>query len=325
MPGEFEIIRRYFAHASGDHPQVQLGIGDDCALTTLPPDTQLALSIDTLVEGVHFLPDIAPADLAWRLLGSAVSDLAAMGATPEWITLALTLKESDIAWLEQFSKGLSEACQKYGVSLIGGDTTSGPVNVLSAQVHGFVEVGTGLKRSGAQPGDLIFVSGTLGDSRAGLATLMGELAPSEYLLSRYLRPTPRVALGVALRGVASAAIDISDGLLADLNHILEQSQVAAEIECSRLPISDQLAQSVSKVVAEHWALTGGEDFELCFTVPPEMRASLIYLYKSLALNLTEIGSIVAGEGIHLTDNGVAKALPETLGFDHFQKQGNTPL
>ncbi len=322
MPGEFEIIRRYFANASGDHPQVQLGIGDDCALTTLPPDTQLALSIDTLVEGVHFLPDIAPADLAWRLLGSAVSDLAAMGASPAWITLALTLKDSDSEWLEQFSKGLSEACHQYGVSLIGGDTTSGSINVLSAQVHGFVETGKGLKRSGAQPGDLIFVSGSLGDSRAGLATLTGELAANEYLLTRYLRPTPRVELGVALRDIASAAIDISDGLLADLGHILKQSQVAAEIECSQLPISEVLAQSVSQPCADHWALTGGEDFELCFTVPSEKSASVVELAKVLSLNLTEIGCIVAGEGIQLTDKGVVKALPETFGFDHFQKQGN---
>jgi thiamine-monophosphate kinase len=317
MPGEFDLIRRYFDSISGDHPSVQLGIGDDCALLSPSSNSELAISVDTLVEGTHFLPDIDPADLAWRLIASSVSDLAAMGASPRWLTLACTLNEPSEEWLAAFSKGLSEACQNYSLILIGGDTTSGKLKVFTAQVHGEVPVGSALKRSGAKTGDVIVVSGTLGDSRAGLALLTAAYeGESEYLLERYHRPTARLALGEALRGVANSAVDISDGLLADLEHLVTASSVGAEVHVEALPLSVAIKE-LAPDSAESWALAGGEDFELCFTLPEDRLPELHRISERLALPLTVVGKITQQQGITLLRSGEPVALPASLGFNHF--------
>ncbi|NRP39499.1 Thiamine-monophosphate kinase [Marinobacterium sp. xm-a-121] len=317
MPGEFDLIRRYFDSISGDHPSVQLGIGDDCALLMPSPHTELAISVDTLVEGVHFLPDIDPEDLAWRLVACSVSDLAAMGASPKWLTLACTLNAPSQEWLAAFSKGLAEACHHYSLILIGGDTTSGQQQVFTAQVHGEVPLGMALKRGGAKVGDAIVVSGTLGDSRAGLALLTAECdGESEYLLERYYRPTARLALGEALRGIANAAVDVSDGLLADLGHILTASGVGAEIHTESLPLSADI-KDLAPDLAERWALSGGEDFELCFTLPQDRVPELQQISERLALPLTLVGKITQQTGITLLKSGEPLPLPASLGFNHF--------
>lgn len=318
---EFALIRQYFAEITRTLPDsVSTGIGDDCAVLTVPAGQQLVVSIDTLVEGTHFLAG-APADsLAWRLLGAAVSDLAAMGAEPAWLTLAISLPEVSQDWLQAFSKGLAAAAAQYQVALIGGDTTRGPLT-LSAQVHGFVPHGQALLRQGAQPGDCIVVTGTLGDSRAGLACLLGERSPAEpiqaELLRRFYKPEPRIYTGLQIRPFAHACIDISDGLLADLGHILAASHCGARIDSTRLPLSEALLSVVDPAQAIAWALTGGEDFELCFTLTPEHWAQLQRL--TLPIPLTCIGEITADTGIQLYHAGRWEAVTPA-GFNHFAQQ-----
>ena len=319
MPGEFEIIRRFFKPLNSGHPSISLGIGDDCALVSVPEGTELALSLDTLVEGVHFLPSISADDLAWRIVASSVSDLAAMGAQPRWLTLGCTLATADEEWLALFGEALHQACAFYQLQLIGGDTTRGPCHVFSAQVHGFVPTGKALKRKGASVGDLIVVSGALGDSRAGLAMLTGELSSGcDYLLQRYHRPTARVSLGRYLTGRAHAAIDISDGLLADLTHLLEASCVGARLHIDQLPLSVELT-SHAKEQAESWALTGGEDFELCFTLPKRDLEGLFEFCSDQGLVTTVIGEVISGQGIELLKHNTPYQRPSALGFDHFEK------
>lgn len=333
MPGEFEIIRRYFAPAAQPTSSVKLGLGDDCALVQAPNvDDLIAISTDTLVEGVHFLPDIEPEDLAWRLVAAAVSDLAAMGAEPLWLSLALTLPDSDRHWLEGFQKGLKAALQTYGIALVGGDTTSGRIRVLTAHVHGSVPSESALTRAGAKPGDLIYVSGTLGDSRAGLELLQDTRATlyqaldnhaRSYLVNRFLRPTPRLVLGKALRGLATATIDISDGLLADLTHITERSGVSALVNIDKLPISLQLQQMSDDAQARQWAATGGEDFELCFTVPASRKDEIDTLAQTLDLDLTRVGQVGLGSGLKTVYAGALWDSEARPGFDHFGETNAT--
>ncbi|HHH3793153.1 TPA: thiamine-phosphate kinase, partial [Enterobacter hormaechei subsp. steigerwaltii] len=242
--GEFSLIARYFDRVRTSRLDVETGIGDDCALLNIPEKQTLAISTDTLVCGRHFLPDIDPADLAYKALAVNVSDLAAMGADPAWLTLALTLPEVDEAWLEAFSDALFEQLNYYDMQLIGGDTTAGPLSMTLA-IHGYVPAGRALKRSGAKPGDWIYVTGTPGDSAAGLAILQNRLTVEEaddaaYLVKRHLRPTPRILHGQALRERASSAIDLSDGLISDLGHILKASGVGARVDLDLFPLSEQL-------------------------------------------------------------------------------------
>ncbi len=307
---------------------VSVGIGDDCAVLNIPPDQQLVVSIDTLVEGTHFLPDTSAEQLAWRLLGASVSDLAAMGATPAWLTLALTLPCADESWISAFSAGLSDAMQQYKIQLVGGDTTRGPLT-LTAQVHGFVQTGCALLRSGAKPGDLICVTGTLGDSRAGLESLLSassvnNLSPNntpshesiEYLRQRFYRPLPRISTGKLIAPFASSCIDISDGLLGDLNHILEQSRVGAQINPTALPLSAGLQAFTDAGIAQKWALTGGEDFELCFTVPPGQWGCLQAQLQCHEVPVTAIGAICEKPGLQLFKAGEWHTV-EASGYKHF--------
>ena len=318
--GEFDLIKRYFLRKSLQN-DVILSVGDDCAITSIPTGYQLAITTDTLVEGTHFLPSISPADLAYKSVAVNLSDLAAMGVTPAWVSLALTLPEIKEEWLAEFSQSLFAILDRYGVSLIGGDTTKGSLSItLTAQ--GFLPENQGLFRHQAKVGYWIFVSGFLGDSAAGLDLLLKnrkiENESDRYLIQRHLRPTPRVELGLALRSFSCCALDISDGLLADLGHILERSQVGAEIYLENLPLSRHLCTQYEQTQAEKFALTGGEDYELCFTVSEEKREEMEQVLRSQGIKVTCIGKILPQtNGLNLLKNGEKVALPAHCGFDHF--------
>ncbi|HFK4479172.1 TPA: thiamine-phosphate kinase [Citrobacter sedlakii] len=319
--GEFSLIARYFDRVRSSRLDVETGIGDDCALLNIPEKQTLAISTDTLVAGNHFLVDIDPADLAYKALAVNLSDLAAMGADPAWLTLAITLPEVDERWLEIFSDSLFELLNYYDMQLIGGDTTRGPLS-MTLGIHGYVPAGRALKRSGAKPGDWIYVTGTPGDSAAGLAILQRRLQVAdevdrEYLLKRHLRPTPRILQGQALRDKASAAIDLSDGLISDLGHIVKASACGARIDIETLPFSEAVKRHVESEQALRWALSGGEDYELCFTVPELNRGALDVALGHLGVPFTCIGQMSADvEGICFTRDGEPVTF-DWKGYDHF--------
>ncbi|WP_380184706.1 thiamine-phosphate kinase [Kalamiella sp. sgz302252] len=319
--GEFELITRYFDRVTSSRRDVEKGIGDDCALLNLPEKQTLAISTDTLVAGIHFLRDIHPADLGYKALAVNLSDLAAMGADPAWLTLALTLPEVNEAWIKEFSDSLFELLDYYNMQLIGGDTTRGPLS-LTLGIHGLVPQGRALKRSGARPGDWIYVTGTLGDSAAGLALLQHHIkindpAAHEALIKRHLRPMPRILQGQALRDLASAAIDISDGLISDLGHILKASGCGARLNLDALPLSGVMKSHFEPEQALTWALSGGEDYELCFTVPEINRGALDVALGHYGVPFTCVGQLAPqSEGLVLLENG--KPVERNLkGFDHF--------
>ncbi|MGO1503068.1 MAG: thiamine-phosphate kinase [Marinobacter sp.] len=316
--GEFELIRQYFiplARLHGSHCVV-VGPGDDCAVQRVPSGSDLVFSIDTLVEGVHFPRNYRPDYLGWRTLAVAASDLAAMGAVPSCFTLALTLPEVNEPWLRDFSLGLGRAAESFGLALAGGDTTRGPLT-LSVQVHGLVEQGGAILRSGAKPGDLIVVSGALGDAGAALDYLEAQnpTADQQFVLERYHHPQPRLRLGVALRHLATAAIDVSDGLLADLSHILEASSVGASIERARVPVSPALTRLKGSAAIEY-ALHCGDDYELCATIP---QASWGNAPQSLKQQLTVIGVIESVPGLRV-DGTAVMSESAAVGFDHFRRE-----
>ena len=316
MASEFDLIHRYFTRPT---PSAILGVGDDAALIQPSPGMVLAVAADMLVAGRHFAYNDSPETVGHKSLAVNLSDMAAMGANPRWVLLSLAIKEADEAWLQGFSHGFFALAEEFGVELIGGDTTCGPLN-LSVQIMGEVPPGQALRRDGAHVGDEIWVSGTLGNAALGLANLQQRIAltPSEAVVCQAAlhMPQPRVVLGLALRGLATAAIDISDGLLADLGHILERSQVAAEIEFDRLPVSDIMRQYIENETARQCLLAGGDDYELCFTVPVSRHQEVRALSKSLDLPLTCIGSIKAGKELVLLEAG--KPIPVIVkGFDHF--------
>ncbi|MDX1824045.1 MAG: thiamine-phosphate kinase [Thiohalomonadales bacterium] len=317
---EFELIQRFFTRQIENRPDIVLGVGDDAALIATPADKHLVVAIDTLVEGVHFPPATSPYDIGWKALAVNLSDLAAMGAEPAWFTLALTLPESSESWLTEFSQGLFDLANRYDLPLIGGDTTRGPLTV-TVQIGGTVPAGQALLRVGAMPGDGIFVSGTLGDATLALQIMAGE---AEYpdLLTRLNRPSPRIAEGCALRGIASCAIDISDGLLADLGHILTASNCGAEIFQQRLPFSASAQQFLAQD-PELWRslISGGDDYELCFCVPPQQLERLRQIALQHNFHFTEIGRVVAGRELRCLD---ATGKPATIplhGYRHFA-EGN---
>lgn len=316
--GEFELIKRYF-HRQLPSPGVVVGIGDDCALLTLPPGHQLAVSMDTLVEGVHFPSGAAPDLIAERALRVNLSDLAAMGAEPLWFTLGLTLTEASPQWLQAFSEGLFRVAEEFGIALVGGDTTRGPLTI-TIQVHGSVPQGEALLRSGARPGDRIFVTGSLGGGGASLALIRGKIAPREddrvFLHDCYYRPEPHLQFGQRLRGLASAAIDISDGLMADLGHICQRSGVGARVISSQLPVEQSVARYFSEAQAIDFALSGGDDYRLCFTVPPERIDALRALQQAGSLSAIEIGEITTDTQV-LCVNDQEEVL-ESKGFQHFE-------
>jgi thiamine-monophosphate kinase len=316
---EFELIQNCFAEqaAANLHPDVRLGIGDDCAILSPALGQDLLVTVDTLVAGVHFPGTLTPSQIAGRCLAVNLSDLAAMGAKPAWFTLALTLPESDEIWLREFSRGLFELADQYGISLVGGDTTRGPLSI-TIQVQGYVPARQALRRDGAQPGDRIYVSGSVGDAGAGLGlTLNGNVDESDFLVRRFVSPSPRLALGQTLLTVASAAIDISDGLLADLGHILTRSQVGAELQSEQVPVSKALLEAVGKEQALQLALSAGDDYELCFCVPAGQVAEMEALAKQTGVVVSQVGVITSEPGLTVLDvRGQPMALPQT-GYQHF--------
>jgi len=316
---EFSLISELIAPTTGARTDVILGIGDDGALVRPPPGEALVLVLDTLVEAVHFPRGFPPEDIGFRTAASNLSDLAAMGATPLWATLGLTLPQADAAWVRAFMVGLHAALAPHQVQLIGGDTTRGPL-CLSLQLTGSVPEAQALKRSGARPGDRLFVSGTLGDAAAGLTSLSTpEGAPPEvaYLRGRFARPTARVTLGQALRGTASSCIDISDGLLADLGHILERSGCGAELRVDHLPLSPALSRMTDPAQVLAYALAGGDDYELCFTLPAATSPLAVEALRRHC-PVTEIGLITAQAGeLALRDAAGPVSPPAARGYRHF--------
>ncbi|MEZ0152706.1 MAG: thiamine-phosphate kinase [Candidatus Reddybacter sp.] len=320
MPDEFSLINRYFSACGAAGNDVFLGVGDDCTLLAPPTGEVLAVTTDTLLAGVHF-PFDSPAQLiAQRALAVNLSDMAAMGATPRWFQLALTLPDADQDWLAEFSTGLNAMACQFNCALVGGDTTRGPLTI-SITLMGSVPPDKALTRSGAKPGDIIYVSGSLGDGAGGLAAIEGRLsAGSEdaaYLEGRFWQPQPRISEGLKIRAFASAAIDISDGLLADLGHIAKASQVGALLEVDKLPLSQALQRAVVSEQGRTWALTGGDDYELCFTVPADGAAHCQRLINEGLLMATPIGQIDEGLGVRCVDERGQVVEVECSGYKHF--------
>lgn len=316
---EFALIEDYFSKLTPSRQDVSLAIGDDCALLQCPPGKELAVSIDTLVEGVHFFADVDPRALGYKSLAVNLSDLAAMGAEPAWFTLALTLPEQNSDWLRAFTEGLALAAESANIQLVGGDTTRGPLTI-SIQVHGLVASGRAMRRDGANIGDRIYVSGTLGDAGAALKKRLENWLPEmldqsdwQYLQQRLEYPTPRYQLGQQILDYASSAIDISDGLLADLGHILERSHKGAVIKVAQLPFSASL-KKLPPQISLPLVLGSGDDYELCFTVP----TSNVEALQKLGLDIHCIGEITAGSDLVLEDeSGEVMNIDARKGYDHF--------
>ncbi|HJR74879.1 MAG TPA: thiamine-phosphate kinase [Luteimonas sp.] len=315
VTGEFDLIDRIRARARG-RSDVILGIGDDAALLQVPAGKQLAVAMDTLNVGVHFPAETAVADIGWKSLAVNLSDLAAMGAQPAWCTLSLSLPQADPVWLDAFLDGFFALADLHDVALVGGDTTHGPLSVC-VTVHGFVETGRVLRRDGAKPGDDLWVSGTLGDAAGALALWReGRQAPA-FLQTRLDRPTPRLALGSALAGIANSAIDVSDGLFADAGHICSRSGVGAEIKITALPASDALRSSFGEETLRALQSAGGDDYELCFSAPPDYRVAVEAAAREAGIPVARIGHVVAGSGVRaLLDDG-SEWTPPRAGYAHF--------
>ena len=317
---EFELIAHYFARQPVARADVALGIGDDAAILDVPPGQQLVVSSDMLVAGVHFPENTDAVSIGHKALAVNLSDLAAMGATPAWFTLNLSLPQADPVWLESFSKGMFDLARTHNVALVGGDTTRGPLTV-GIQIMGLVPHGQALRRAGARPGDRIYVTGLLGEAALGLRVTQGQLKlPDEYLanvLTQLNRPMPRVPAGLKLRGLASACIDISDGIAADLGHILAASDVGARIYLKRLPVSPAY-DSAFEQVGWQAALAGGDDYELCFTIPPAQETAFRNGSTRMGVSCSYIGDIEAEAGLRIMDEQGGLYQPGPTGFDHFR-------
>lgn len=317
MPSEFELIAKYFLPATR---HTVLAGGDDAALLEVSAGMQLVVSTDMLVQGTHFLAGSDPQRLGHKALAVNLSDLAAMGAKPRWVTLSLALPSADETWLASFARGFLDLAGEFDVDLVGGDTTRGPLNIC-VQIMGEVETGKALRRDGAHAGDAVWVSGTLGDAALALRLLHNGTAMTAndetYLRARLETPTPRVRLGRELLGMASAAIDVSDGLAADLAHICERSKVGAEIELSRLPRSEAFARKLGMLDGAALQLAGGDDYDLCFCAPVARAEQLRELAETLDVRLTRIGRIVAGSRVVVVNDRGAEIELKKPGFDHF--------
>lgn len=319
MLSEFDLIAQYFTRPTQDARHVALGVGDDCALLSPSPGMHMAISSDMLVEGRHFFPDADPRLLGHKCLAVNLSDLAAMGAQPVAFTLALALPAAQAGWLAPFSQGMLALADQHGCELIGGDTTKGPLNICIT-VFGEVPPGKALRRDCARAGDDIWISGTLGDARLALAACRNEVKLDDASFAqsalRLHAPTPRVALGIALRGIAHAAIDISDGLIGDLGHILKRSQLGATLCVDSLPAGPVLSQQPQSL-RRHFALAGGDDYELCFTAPAACRDAVLGAARQAGANVTRVGTIDSAPGLRLTDGAGMPLNLQLSSFDHF--------
>ena len=321
---EFDIIRRYFTNQQPSRADVSLGIGDDAALLQPPAGQTLVVSTDTLVSGVHFPLDTKPEAIGHKALAVNLSDMAAMGAEPAWFTLAITLPDSGESWLTSFSQGLFTIAREHNVQLVGGDTTRSPAHSqlsITLQIMGLVPEGKALTRSGAVAGDGIYVTGALGDAGAGLQVKQGQLHPpapaAKLLLEKLELPTPQIAVGLALRGLANAAIDISDGLSADLGHVLTASNVGADISINKLPLSDAF-QSLKLKDGWKLAVSAGDDYELCFTVPELHEGELLKKLNALGYAYSKIGTISEQKGLRWFDESGEESILSLSGYDHFK-------
>jgi thiamine-monophosphate kinase len=313
--GEFELIQRWFAQLGAQRDDVVMGVGDDGALLAPPAGQELVAVLDTLVQGTHFFADAPPESVGHRALAVNLSDIAAMGSEPAWALLALTLPHIDPDWLERFAQGFGGLARQHGVALVGGDTTRGPVAV-SVQLQGLVPPGAALRRRGARPGDLLCVTGTLGDAAAGLEIARGGAAPRDAveraLLDRFHFPTPRLAAGLQLRGFASACIDVSDGLAGDAGKLAAASGCGVVIDAGRLPLSQALRSHCGAARARMYALQGGDDYELCFALPPRHLDAL----RARLAGWTVIGEICETPGIGIRDGDSVTQVSQS-GYDHF--------
>ncbi len=316
MASEFDLIAQYFTRPT---PKADLGVGDDAALLRVTPNHQLVISVDASVVGTHFYADCPPEWIGWKSLAVNVSDMAAMGAIPKWMTLAIALPERNPKWLAGFARGFFDCATQFDIDLIGGDTTRGSLNI-TVQIMGEVPTGQALLRSGAQVGDDIWVTGQLGSAALGLAHLQNKrVLPDAVLddcLSALHRPQPRLAVGLGLRGMAHSCIDISDGLLADLGHILKASGVGAEIVLEDIPCLPWLAQSLQDPATQQAILSGGDDYELCFTASSQQRSKIVALGQQCDLPFTQIGRIIAGAGVQVQYQNQPLSVTRK-GFDHF--------
>jgi thiamine-monophosphate kinase len=318
--GEFDIIARYFSRHD-KRADVLLGVGDDAAVLDVRADRKQVVAMDTIVEGVHFPEATAAADIGYRALAVNLSDLAAMGAEPAWMTLSLSLPRADEQWLAGFAAGLFELADRHDVALVGGDTVRGPL-VITVQIGGWVESGRWLTRSGAQPGDLLFISGYPGEAAAGLAVVQTRIPPSQaadQLRQRFLRPEPRLALGRYLRTIATAAMDVSDGVLTDLEKLCAASHCGAQLNVDSLPLSESIRALFDADTCVDYALAGGDDYELLFTIPQE-RARELMQWNQPAL--TQIGVVTAGQGVRCMRDGKPFE-PNQRGYDHFARSSTS--
>jgi thiamine-monophosphate kinase len=319
---EFELIGRYFSRLGAERGDVRLGVGDDGAVLAPPASRDLVVVTDTLVDGIHFPPGSPAASIGHRAFASNLSDIAAMGAEAAWALLALTMPSPDDGWLEEFARASGDLCRRHGVALVGGDTTRGPLTI-TVTIVGIVPIGVALQRRGGRPGDAIYVTGTPGDAAAGLALEQNRLhvpdaMSAQILRDRFLFPTPRCEVGIALRGLASACIDVSDGLGGDLEKLCAASGCGAQIDAAALPVSESLVSAVGREVAREYALTGGDDFELLFTVP---LARLGAMTQAVAMGLgpvTRIGTLVSEGGVRVSARGGVTQFSGS-GFDHFAR------
>lgn len=321
MPSEFQLIQQFFQREQAERlaEGVLLGIGDDCALLQIPFGKQLAVSVDTLVADVHFPADADAELIAERALRTNLSDLAAMGAEPLWFTLALTLPDANEDWLRSFSRGLFHCAREYGIALVGGDTTSGPL-AITIQVMGAIQPQQTLRRDGANIGDFVLVTNFVGDGAAALAAIQDRQVfadeHSDYLQQRFYHPIPRLHESALIREFASSALDISDGLVADLQHICDASDLGAVIDVENVPLSPAVKSLNNDAQAYQWALSGGDDYELCFTVPPEKMADIAMLIAQGKLQATVIGEMIAGDRVICEYEGEPFLLSNT-GYQHF--------
>jgi len=316
--GEFDIIARYFTRKT-TRADVRIGIGDDAAVLDVPVDRRLVVAVDTIVAGVHFPVGTDAADIGYRALAVNLSDLAAMGAQPAWMTLALSMPDAEPQWLDAFARGLFELADRHEVALVGGDTVRGPL-VVTIQVAGYVEPDRWLTRDGAQPGDVLFVSGVPGEAAAGLAVLQRQLprsASADHLLHRFLRPEPRLALGRTLRTLASAAMDVSDGLSTDLAKLCMASRCGARIAIEQLPLSAAMSELFDAPTCLDYALAGGDDYEIIFSVPSARLHELASREHDCLI--TRIGELTAGSAVEYTLHG-RPVHREAQGYDHFAKR-----
>ena len=314
---EFEIIRRYFERESSNKG-IRVGIGDDGAVLIPSEDRDLISVVDTLVSGIHFPETLAPENIGYRAVAVNLSDVAAMGARPRWMTLALTLASSESVWLDGFARGLFEAADEHELALVGGDTTRGNETVISVQIIADIEAGKAMTRAGAEPGDAIYVTGTVGDAAAGLSILQSGLPDSDdvdYLIGRFTRPAARVEVGAAISDFAHATIDLSDGLYTDLEKLLVASSVAGSIELAEIPMSAHLTNLMDEDDALRFALGGGDDYELCFAASAT-EDKISEISERTGIAITRIGQVAKGSGLQCTRNGNEYDYQDT-GYRHF--------